>query len=87
MAAVGVAVVLVGAALYEPPGPERPDNLLEPGSCVTILVNGDAQETACGGAQDRVVQVLVPFADPCPVGTEGHRDRQGRGTACVTSVP
>ena len=49
MAAVGVAVVLVGAALYEPAGPARPDNLLEPGSCVVIEANGDAREITCTG--------------------------------------
>ncbi|MET0144029.1 MAG: J domain-containing protein [Ilumatobacteraceae bacterium] len=87
MAVVGVAIVLIGAALYEPPGPERPDNLLEPGSCVTILANSDAQEVVCsGGVDDRVVEVVVAFDDRCPVGTEAYRDRQGRGTACVSSV-
>jgi hypothetical protein len=30
--------------------------------------------------------VLLPLEDPCPTGTIGYRDRQGRGLACVTSV-
>ena len=38
---VGVAVVLIGAALYEPAEPAPPDNLLGPGSCVVIEANGD----------------------------------------------
>lgn len=87
MAGIGIAVVLVGAVLYEPADPVRPDNLLEPGSCVTIEVNGDAREITCTGAADElVVTVLLPLEDPCPTGTIGYRDRQGRGLACVTSV-
>lgn len=87
MATVGAAVVLVGAALYEPPGPERPDNLLGPGSCVTIEANGDAREVACTGTDELVVEVLLPIDGRCPDRTTGHRDRQGRGLACVSSVP
>jgi hypothetical protein len=87
MAGIGIAVVLVGAAFYEPAGPTRPDNLLEPGSCVTIEANGDAREITCvGGADELVVHVLLPLEDRCPTGTVGYRDRQGRGLACVTSV-
>jgi DnaJ domain len=87
MAGVGIAVVLVGAVLYEPAGPVRPDNLLEPGSCVTIEANGDAREITCTGLADElVVRVLLPLEGPCPTGTVGYRDRQGRGLACVTSV-
>jgi molecular chaperone DnaJ len=87
MAGLGSAIVLVGAALYEPAGPEPPDNLLEPGSCVTIEANGDARELTCTGDDPLVVEVLVPTGDRCPDRTAGHRDRQGRGLACVRSVP
>ena len=88
MAGVGVAIVLVGAALYEPAGPARPDNLLESGSCVAIEANGDAREVNCtGDAGELVVEVLVPTGEPCPDGTAAHRDRQGRGVACVRSIP
>lgn len=84
MAAVGVSVVLVGAALYEPAADPPPDNLLGPGSCVVIEANGDAREVTCStAAESRVVAALVAFDEPCPAGTEGYRDRQGRGTACV----
>jgi len=86
MAAFGTAVVLVGAALYEPAGPERPDNLLGPGSCVTIEDNGDAREITCTGDDQLVVEVLVPIDAQCPTGTAAHRDRQGRGLACITPV-
>ena len=47
MSLLGIAVVLIGAALYRPKDPGPPDNLLEPGSCVTIEANGDARETNC----------------------------------------
>jgi molecular chaperone DnaJ len=87
MAGVGATIVLVGAALYEPPGPERPDNLLQPGSCVTIESNGDAREVTCTGDDQLVVEALVPAGERCPDETAGHRDRQGLGLACVRSVP
>ena len=87
MAGLGAAVVLVGAALYEPAGPEPPDNLLESGSCVTIEANGDAREVTCSGDDQLVVETLVAIGDRCPDGTAGHRDRQGRGLACVRSLP
>jgi len=86
---LGTAVVLIGAALYRPKDPGPPDNLLEPGSCVTIEANGDAREANCTSAPgELVVSALIGMDDLCPAGTEGHRDRQGRGQACVvTSVP
>jgi hypothetical protein len=87
---LGATVVLVGAALYRPKPPAPPDNLLEPGSCVVIETNGDAREVNCtGGPGELVVAELVGMDDRCPGGQAGHRDRQGRGLACVTraSVP
>ena len=87
---LGAAVVLVGAALYEPKAPAPPDNLLESGSCVVIEANGDAREINCTGAPgELVVTALVPTGERCATGTSGYRDRQGRGLACVTpsSVP
>jgi molecular chaperone DnaJ len=87
---LGTAIVLVGAALYKPRKPAPPDNLLEPGSCVTIEPNGDAREINCTGTPgELVVAGLIGMDDRCPPGTEGHRDRQGRGLACLTtsSVP
>ncbi len=83
---LGTAVVLIGAALYHPKEPAPPDNLLEPGSCVTIEPNGDAREINCTGASgELVVAGLIGMDERCPPGTEGHRDRQGRGLACLTS--
>jgi molecular chaperone DnaJ len=86
---LGTGVVLIGAALYRPKDPGPPDNLLEPGSCVTIETNGDAREVNCSRAPgELVVSALIGLDELCPTGTEGHRDRQGRGQACVsTSVP
>ena len=83
-AVVGAAVVLGAAALTDPPPPERPDNLLEPGSCVAIEANDDAREVTCAGsAEDLVVERLVPLDGACPVGLSAYRDRQGMGYACV----
>ena len=85
---LGASVVLVGAALYEPAAEPPPDNLLGPGSCVVIEANGDAREVNCTGEEsDLVVAALVSTGDRCPTGTAGYRDRQGRGLACVPSVP
>jgi hypothetical protein len=86
---IGTTVVLIGAAIYRPKDPGPPDNLLEPGSCVTIETNGDAREINCTEAPgELVVSALIGMDEHCPAGTEGHRDRQGRGQACVsTSVP
>lgn len=87
MFVLGTAVVLLGVALYEPAAERPPDNLLGPGSCVFIEGNGDAREVSCGdGADQLVVEVLVPFDAPCPMGTTGYRDRQGRGLACVRAM-
>jgi molecular chaperone DnaJ len=84
MAAVGATVVLVGAALYKPRREPPPDNILGPGSCVTIEDNGDAREVNCtGGGQDLVVVTLVAPDEPCPEGLPAYRDRQGLGMACV----
>ena len=85
MATFGAAVVLVAAALNEPREEPRPDNVLEPGSCVTIEANGDAREITCAETADElVVERLVPLDESCPPGLAAHRDRQGMGFACVT---
>ncbi len=87
---LGSAVVLIGAIIYRPKAPAPPDNLLVPGSCVTIEPNGDAREINCTEtAGELVVVSLIGYDQRCPTGSEGHRDRQGRGQACVTttSVP
>ena len=83
MASLGAFVVLVGAALYEPAQPARPDNVLQVGSCVEIEANNDVRETSCDGASDLVVEAVVPFDETCPAGLSAHRDRQGMGIACI----
>ncbi len=84
MAAVGATVVLVGAALYEPAADPPPDNILRPGSCVSIEGNGDAREVNCtGSGQELVVVTLVTADERCPEGLPAYRDRQGMGMACV----
>ncbi|MGI9052201.1 MAG: J domain-containing protein [Ilumatobacteraceae bacterium] len=87
MFVLGVAIVLVGVALYKPAAESPPDNLLGPGSCVVIEANGDAREVNCGGDDDLVVQALISIDEQCPTGTAGYRDRQGRGLACVPIDP
>jgi hypothetical protein len=84
MAAVGATVVLIGAAFYEPGTDPPPDNVLEPGSCVTIDPNRDAREVNCtGSGNELVVEGLVEIDERCPNGLAAYRDRQGLGMACV----
>ena len=87
LAAIGSAVVVVGAAFVDPGTPPGPDGVLGPGSCVVLEVNGDAVEADCDGRVDGVVVELVAFDERCPSGTLAHRDRQGLGIACVTDPP
>lgn len=92
LAVLGTGGVLAGAALRSPSTPARPDNVLRPGSCVTIEANRDAREVTCSGVDDLVVVELVAFDGVCPAGLSAYRDRQGMGFACVsrrttTSVP
>jgi molecular chaperone DnaJ len=83
---VAVVAVATASVLTGPPEPEQPDGILEPGSCVTIEPNTDAREVACTGAADLVVREVVPIGSGCPFETEGHRDHQGQGTACVAAA-
>jgi molecular chaperone DnaJ len=83
MATIGIAVVLIGAAMRQPATEQPPDGVVGPGSCVAIEPNGDAREVNCSGAGDLVVAVVVAFDATCPGGTEPHRDRQGLGIVCV----
>jgi hypothetical protein len=84
---LGVALVVAGVVLYDPPAPAKPDGILRPGDCVALSPELEASEVPCG-QHDAVVDRLVPFGEACPSGTQGYRDRQGMGTACVvTSAP
>jgi molecular chaperone DnaJ len=85
MAVLGIAGVLVGAALRDPPKERPPDGLLRPGSCVEVDPSGEASEVNCRGEGDLVVAAVVAFDAACPPGTEPHRDRQGLGLACVVA--
>jgi molecular chaperone DnaJ len=83
LAAIGVAVVMIGVILHRPSKPAPPDNLLTPGSCIVVESNGDAAEVDCANPHDGVVATIVPFDEPCEADLEPHRDRQGLGIACV----
>ncbi|MEO5724043.1 MAG: DnaJ domain-containing protein [Ilumatobacteraceae bacterium] len=83
LASVGIAIVLIGVIITKPQAPRPLDNLLRPGSCVSIQPNGDAAEVVCDDPHDAVVVELVSFGERCPTDTEEHRDRQGLGIACV----
>lgn len=84
LAVVGSGAVLVSSFFDEPPAAQRPDGLLQLGSCVSFEPNGDVREVACIGTdQDVVVEIMVPLDSACPVGTEAHRDRQGIVMVCI----
>ena len=86
-AVIGSVAVLLSSVFSRDPKVEQPDGILGPGSCVAFEPNGDAREVTCsGGADDIVVEQLVPLDGQCPTGTVGHRDRQGLGIACVTAA-
>ena len=89
MAVVGVAVVIAGAAFYEPGEPKPPDNVLRPGSCVVLEPNQDVREVNCDAGVDGqlVVREVVPMDGTCPAGLARYRDRQGLGMACVSPEP
>jgi hypothetical protein len=80
---LGAIFIVTAGALTVEPRPSGPDNLLVNGSCVTIEANGDAKEVDCAGPTDGVVVTIVGFDQHCPSETRAHRDRQGRGWACV----
>lgn len=86
MAAAGIGLLLVGRLFTSPTPPTGPDNILRSGDCVTLTATLEAVEVLCSEPYDAVVRVLVPFDQQCPTGTEGFRDRQGMGTACVERV-
>jgi hypothetical protein len=83
MAALGVCVVLVGAALFEPTEEPGPDGLLQPGSCVEREINNVVREVSCDVPGAFVVDRLVALDASCPFGTAYYLDRQGMGAACI----
>ena len=86
MFVVGAAVVLLGAALFEPADPPGPDGVLQPGSCVRIEINNIAREVECSGDDELVVERLVTRDALCPVGTAKYPDSQGLGAACIRAA-
>lgn len=80
---LGSILVLVSAAMTDPPDEEVPDGIIRTGSCIAIEPNGDAREIACTGGDDIVVELLIPLDARCPAGMQPHRDRLGLGIACI----
>jgi hypothetical protein len=75
--------IFTSGALRQSPVSLAPNNLLVEGSCVTVLPNGDAAEVECSTPHDATVVTVVGFDQRCPTGSQAHRDRQGRGYACL----
>ena len=83
LAAVGIVAVLILNAFSTPPAPGRPDQLLQPGSCVNIDNTRFAYEVTCSEPHDAEVVQFVAIDRPCPAETLSYLDRQGMGKACV----
>lgn len=83
MAGVGSVIVLIAAAVTDPPSTEPPDGILRVGSCVEVERNFDVREIACTGEDDIVVELVLPTDATCPVGLGAFRDRLGLGTVCI----
>lgn len=83
----GAVGILVFGSVTRPAREPPVTNLISPGSCVDIdPVRQEVFRVACNGGHDAVVRSIVEFDAPCPSGTEGYRDRQGLGDACVVRV-
>jgi len=83
MLLLGIVVLIIGMVTAGNPVPPRIDNVLHPGECVVIEANGDAAEQLCSTHHDGTVVTFLTSDEPCPDGSEPHRDRQGLGTVCV----
>lgn len=88
LASLGAGVVLVIAALASQAPPKPIDHVLEPGSCVVLIeTDRSAGEVPCDDFATFRVSRMVAFGSACPAGTQGYRDRNGVGTACVERIP
>lgn len=83
LAGIGIAAVLVLNAFSKPATPGKPDQLLQPGSCVNIDMTRFAYEVMCSEPHDAEVVQFVAIDRPCPATTLSYLDRQGMGKACV----
>jgi molecular chaperone DnaJ len=61
----------------------RPDGVLQVGSCVRLSAAGWADEVACDGARDGTVVSLKASQSTCPAQTETWHDRQSVQLVCV----
>lgn len=86
LAGIGIAAVLVLNAFSTPPAPGKPDQLLQPGSCVNIDDARLAFEVTCTEPHEAQVVQFVAIDRPCPMDTVSYLDRQGMGKACVRAV-
>lgn len=83
LAGIGITAVLVLNAFAKPSVPGKPDQLLQPGSCVNIDPTRFAYEVVCSEPHDAEVVQFVAIDRPCPASTLAYLDRQGMGKACV----
>ena len=80
---VGVILVLFLHSSATTEDLQRPDSLIQSGSCVMIDLTEAVYEVSCDAPNDGVVRQLIGFDRTCPSDTFGYRDRQGMGIACL----
>ncbi|MDA2954546.1 MAG: DnaJ domain-containing protein [Actinomycetota bacterium] len=80
---VGVILVLFLHSSATTEDLQRPDSLIQSGSCVMIDPTEAVYEVSCDAPNDGVVRQLIGFDRTCPSDTFGYRDRQGMGIACL----
>jgi molecular chaperone DnaJ len=80
---VGVILVLFLHSSATTEDLQRPDSLIQGGSCVIIDPTEAVYEVSCDAPNDGVVRQLIGFDKTCPSDTFGYRDRQGMGIACL----
>ncbi len=83
MALVAVILILFLHSSATPEDLQKPDSLIQSGSCVMIDATEAVYEVSCDSPNDGVVRQLIGFDRTCPSDTFGYRDRQGMGIACL----
>ena len=83
LVAVGALLILILHSSSSPSIQQRPDSLIQSGSCVAFDLTQAVYEVSCDGPHDGVVRQLIGFDRTCSSDTFGYRDRQGMGIACL----
>jgi molecular chaperone DnaJ len=78
----GIFVFTAYAVRSSSGGSDRPDGVIEVGSCVSVATEG-ITETSCHGAHDGRVVGFPPNGTPCEADASGVLDHQSGHVVCV----